>query len=178
MFKTYSNSSSLVITSRWFATSRLGAPVSMRLVYLLNNIPMAHAQSPHPCPSGPWVPDHVPSAPSPFDHSLASQPLLAQCSAPGTPAVFHTNNANAIPTCWDSASWACLFFHAHVPVKRKQMQLASKHLHFGPSTTSLHKVQHGHPPQNLQDCNNYHKVIINDPFTSVVLNFMGYIISA
>ena len=33
MFKTYSSSSSLVITSRWFATSRLRAPVSVRLVY-------------------------------------------------------------------------------------------------------------------------------------------------
>ena len=32
MFKTYS-SSSLVITSRWFATSRMVAPVSVRLVY-------------------------------------------------------------------------------------------------------------------------------------------------
>ena len=33
MFKTYSSSSSLVITSRWFTTSRLVAPVSVRLVY-------------------------------------------------------------------------------------------------------------------------------------------------
>ena len=33
MFKTYSSSSSLVITSCWFATSRLRAPVSVRLVY-------------------------------------------------------------------------------------------------------------------------------------------------
>ena len=33
MFKTYSCSSSLVITSRWFATSRLVVPVSVRLVY-------------------------------------------------------------------------------------------------------------------------------------------------
>ena len=33
MFKAYSNSGSLVITSRWFATSRLVAPVSVRLVY-------------------------------------------------------------------------------------------------------------------------------------------------
>ena len=33
MFKTYSSSSSLVITSRCFATSRLRAPVSVRLVY-------------------------------------------------------------------------------------------------------------------------------------------------
>ena len=32
MFKTYICSSSLVITSRWFATSRLVAPVSVRLV--------------------------------------------------------------------------------------------------------------------------------------------------
>ena len=31
--KTYSSSSSLVITSRWFATSRLGAPAFVRLVY-------------------------------------------------------------------------------------------------------------------------------------------------
>ena len=35
MFKTYSSSSSLVITSRWFATSRLRAPVSVRLVYFI-----------------------------------------------------------------------------------------------------------------------------------------------
>ena len=33
MFKTYSSSSSLIITSRWFATSRLVAPVSVRLVH-------------------------------------------------------------------------------------------------------------------------------------------------
>ena len=33
MFKTYSSSSSLVITSCWFATSRLRAPVSVRPVY-------------------------------------------------------------------------------------------------------------------------------------------------
>ena len=33
MFKTYSSYSSLVITSRWLATSRLRAPVSVRLVY-------------------------------------------------------------------------------------------------------------------------------------------------
>ena len=33
MFKTYSSSSSLVITSRWFATSRLASPASVRLVY-------------------------------------------------------------------------------------------------------------------------------------------------
>ena len=33
MFKTYSSSNSLVITSRWFATSRLRVPVSVRLVY-------------------------------------------------------------------------------------------------------------------------------------------------
>ena len=33
MFKTYSSSSSLVITSRWFTTSRLRVPVSVRLVY-------------------------------------------------------------------------------------------------------------------------------------------------
>ena len=32
MFKTYSSSSSLVITSRWFATSHLVAPVSVKLV--------------------------------------------------------------------------------------------------------------------------------------------------
>ena len=36
MFKTYTSSSSLVITSRWFATSRPGTPVSVRLVYLFN----------------------------------------------------------------------------------------------------------------------------------------------
>ena len=35
MFKTYSSSSSLVITSCWFATSRLVAPVSVTLVYWL-----------------------------------------------------------------------------------------------------------------------------------------------
>ena len=33
MFKTYSSSSSLVITSRWFATGRLAVPASVRLVY-------------------------------------------------------------------------------------------------------------------------------------------------
>ena len=33
MFKVYSSSSSLVITSRWFATGRLVAPVSVKLVY-------------------------------------------------------------------------------------------------------------------------------------------------
>ena len=33
LFKTYSSLSRLVITSRWFATSRLVAPVSVRLVY-------------------------------------------------------------------------------------------------------------------------------------------------
>ena len=35
MFKAYSSSNSLVITSRWFATSRLVAPVSVRQVYWL-----------------------------------------------------------------------------------------------------------------------------------------------
>ena len=35
MFTTYSSSSSLVITSRWFAISHLVAPVSVRLVYCL-----------------------------------------------------------------------------------------------------------------------------------------------
>ena len=35
MFKTYSSSSSLVITSRWFATSHLRAPVSVKLVYYI-----------------------------------------------------------------------------------------------------------------------------------------------
>ena len=39
MFKTYSSSSSLVIISRWFATSRLVAPVSVRLVYRLGECP-------------------------------------------------------------------------------------------------------------------------------------------
>ena len=38
MFKTYSSSSSLVITSRWFATSRLVAPVSVRLVYSVQDL--------------------------------------------------------------------------------------------------------------------------------------------
>ena len=33
MFKTYSSSSSLFITSRWFATSCLASPASVRLVY-------------------------------------------------------------------------------------------------------------------------------------------------
>ena len=33
MFKTYSSSSTLVITSRWFATSRLATLASVRLVY-------------------------------------------------------------------------------------------------------------------------------------------------
>ena len=42
MFKTYSSSSSLVITSRWFATSRLVAPVSVRLVYCMT-LPFDHA---------------------------------------------------------------------------------------------------------------------------------------
>ena len=37
MFKTFSSSSSLVITSRWFATSRLVAPVSVTLVYYTRN---------------------------------------------------------------------------------------------------------------------------------------------
>ena len=36
MFKTYSSSSSLVITSRWFATSRLASPASVTLVYFNN----------------------------------------------------------------------------------------------------------------------------------------------
>ena len=35
MFKTYSSSSSLVMTSHWFATSRLVVPVYVRLVYCL-----------------------------------------------------------------------------------------------------------------------------------------------
>ena len=35
MFKTYSSSSSLVITSRWFATSRLASPASVRLLYCM-----------------------------------------------------------------------------------------------------------------------------------------------
>ena len=35
MFKTYSSSNSLVITSRWFATSRLASPASVKLVYYL-----------------------------------------------------------------------------------------------------------------------------------------------
>ena len=35
MFKTYSSSSSLVITSHWFETSRLVAPVPVRLVYCI-----------------------------------------------------------------------------------------------------------------------------------------------
>ena len=33
MLKTYSSSSSLVITSRWFAKNRLVVPASVRLVY-------------------------------------------------------------------------------------------------------------------------------------------------
>ena len=38
MFKTYSSSSSLVITSYWFATSRLRVPVFVRRVYsILHN---------------------------------------------------------------------------------------------------------------------------------------------
>ena len=36
MFKTYSSLSSLVITSRWFATSRLAVPASVRLVYCIH----------------------------------------------------------------------------------------------------------------------------------------------
>ena len=35
MFKTYSSSSRLVITSHWFATSRLAAPASVRRVYYI-----------------------------------------------------------------------------------------------------------------------------------------------
>ena len=35
MFKTYNSSSSLVITSRWFATSQLAVPASVRLLYWL-----------------------------------------------------------------------------------------------------------------------------------------------
>ena len=36
VLKTYSSSSSLVITSRWFATSRLVVPASVRLVYWIS----------------------------------------------------------------------------------------------------------------------------------------------
>ena len=42
MFKAYSSSSSLVITSRWFATSRVVAPVSVRLVYWSHELPLAN----------------------------------------------------------------------------------------------------------------------------------------
>ena len=65
MFKAYSSSSSLVITSRWFATSHLVAPESVRLVYCwchrqgsANSFKMAacshsahreHASSREPC---------------------------------------------------------------------------------------------------------------------------------
>ena len=49
MFKIYSSSSSLVITSRWFATSRLVAPVSVRLVYCdVTSVPLwRHANAVH-----------------------------------------------------------------------------------------------------------------------------------
>ena len=46
MFKTYSSSSSLVITSRWFATSRLASPASVRLVHGHDGI---SNHQPHDC---------------------------------------------------------------------------------------------------------------------------------
>ena len=42
MFKTYSSSSSLVITSCWFATSRLRVPASLRRVYSPAPYPTIH----------------------------------------------------------------------------------------------------------------------------------------
>ena len=51
MFKTYSSSSSLVITSRWFATSRLRAPASVRPVYYLG-CPLRHLKA---FPILPWI---------------------------------------------------------------------------------------------------------------------------
>ena len=36
--KTYSSSNGLLITSRWFTTSRLGAPASVRLVYIVTTV--------------------------------------------------------------------------------------------------------------------------------------------
>ena len=47
MFKTYSSSSSLVITFRWFTTSRLRAPVSARLTCLPRG------------PAGAWPEDNL-----------------------------------------------------------------------------------------------------------------------
>ena len=46
MFKTYSSSSSLVITSRCFATSRLRARVSVRLVYYNDKTSVTHERHP------------------------------------------------------------------------------------------------------------------------------------
>ena len=68
----------------------------------------------------------------PHPITVASQHLLAQWSAPRTPTVFHANNANAIPTCWDFAPWVCSFF-------QNTCNLA-------PCTTTLHKVHHDHTP--------------------------------
>ena len=47
MLKTYSSSSSLVITSHWFATSRLRAPVSVKLVYCSQSCPRRQGSHTH-----------------------------------------------------------------------------------------------------------------------------------
>ena len=52
MFQTHSSLSTLVITSRWFATSRLEAPVSVRLVYYL---PMLGLKLIHVSKRGHWT---------------------------------------------------------------------------------------------------------------------------
>ena len=74
--------------------------------------------------------------------TISTIPIPSQCSAPGTPAVFHANNANAIPTCWDFAPWVGSFFQ--------------NICNLAPCTTSLHMVQHGQTPQNLKDSIYYH----------------------
>ena len=45
MFKPHSSSSGLVITSRWFATSRLAAPAYVRLIYCAGTIEWNHPMS-------------------------------------------------------------------------------------------------------------------------------------
>ena len=78
-------------------------PVCSTATCPLFNLP--HHTTPYPTTPTPITPfllvsAHVPSAPSPPSHPSGH-------SAPGTHAVFHTNNTNAIPTCWDFAAWAC-----------------------------------------------------------------------
>ena len=77
MFKTYSSSSSLVITSRRFATSLLRAPVFVRLVYWVNSCDMFHSYSLIPVLSEWWLlmSCHLLGAnhtPSPIDLSYKS----------------------------------------------------------------------------------------------------------